>query len=98
MSVIRYRFLLIWNLSLLGKPGTGLFTLSFVNTGGLNHGFTENNVSAQHENRSWCIGSHIWLGADWPVGKIRAKSATSIKAYTGNVIRVGIVSGFKSVG
>jgi hypothetical protein len=33
-----------------------------------------------------------------PVGKIRAKSATSIKAYTGNVIRVGIVSGFKSVG
>lgn len=33
-----------------------------------------------------------------PVGKIRAKPATSIKSYRGNVIRVGIVSGFKLVG
>ena len=33
-----------------------------------------------------------------PAGKIRAKSATPIKSYWGNVVRIGIASGFKSVG
>ena len=33
-----------------------------------------------------------------PVSKIRVKPATSTKFYSGNVIQVSIVSGFKLVG
>jgi transposase len=46
----------------------------------------------------WSALAPLSASTTWPIGKIRAKSATTIISYSGRVVQVGIASGFRSVG